>query len=59
MPSIINSIVHYLCLFDWFNTNNLRVLIKKLFVAGHKAINIYQEYHNQYTVILLDKWKIE
>ena len=55
MSSIINSLVHYLCLFNWFNTNSLRVLRKKLFVAGQEAVNIHQKYHNQYTVTLLDK----
>ena len=59
MPSIVNCLVHYLCLFDWFNTNSLRVLRQKLFVAGQEAVNIHQEYHNQYTVTLLDKWEIK
>ena len=54
MPFIVNSLVHYLCLFDWFNTNNLKVLRQELFVAQHETVNIQQKYHNQYTVSLLN-----
>lgn len=59
MHSIVESLVYYLCLFDWSNTNGLRVLRQKLFDARQKEVNIHQEYHNQYTVTLLDKWVIE